>query len=136
MKKIKKIKLKFCEVLLRPEGHVTTTFLDGAVYSAYPHNTTDYINLATRLGYDDIDTYCHEHEFCHNFIPEELFGKPSRVLWPLAHGGKHGTAEEILAEEAVCILFQGFLRGDQTMAATAPGVNWWDLRDKARLHLG
>jgi hypothetical protein len=117
-------------------GHTLTRFKDGTEYGSHPHYTDEYHMLAKRLGYPSVESYCQEHEFCHNFIPEEVFGEPSRVLWPLAHGGKHGSKKDILAEEALCILFQGFLRNNQTMAATAPGVNWWALRDKAYQLLG
>jgi hypothetical protein len=128
---LKRIHLNFCDIFFEKKGHTTTCFHDGTQYGAYPHYTVEYKALAERLGYDSVEDYCQEHEFCHNFLPEILFGKPSRVLWPLAHG-QVGTTEEILAEEALCVMFQGFLKRDIVMAATAPKINWWEIRLKAK----
>jgi hypothetical protein len=125
------IKLMFCKIEFLHSGEAVTHFIDGTHYGAQPHYTDAYIALARRLGYDDVESYCQEHEFMHNFIAEEVFGEPSRVLWALAHGKKAAT-KDILAEEALSIHFQAFLRNDWIMPATAPGVDWWALRDKAK----
>jgi hypothetical protein len=125
------IQLTFSSVEFLNSGEAVTHFIDGSHYGAQPHYTEAYIALANRLGYNDIWDYCQEHEFCHNFIAEEIFGEPSRVLWALAHNKKAAT-KDILAEEALSIHFQAFIRNNWIMPATAPGVDWWALRNKAK----
>ncbi|SER58788.1 hypothetical protein SAMN05216548_12725 [Faunimonas pinastri] len=125
------IQLTFCRIEVYP-GDVVTHFPDGTYYGSQPHDTPEYRALAQRLGYGhDIDAYNVDHEFCHSFLPEVLNGQPSRVLWALARG-RMAPRMEILHEEALAVMFQGFLRGDIIMAATAPKLNWWDVREEAR----
>lgn len=121
--------LLFCRVAGR-DGWTETTFLDGSIYGAHAHETKEYRALASNLGYgDDIHAYCFDHEFAHSFLAQELRGSPSPVLWALAHGRKH--PELTVYEEALVIMFQGFLRGVAPMYAVAPDIGWWPIRERA-----
>jgi hypothetical protein len=128
---IRSIPLAFARLDIYPTG-VTTVFIDGTEYSAHAHHTREYVALADWLGYQgDIAAYCLDHELLHEFLQEELFGRPSRVLWALAHDQK-APAEAILAEEALTILAQAYLRGALTaMPATAPNVDWRAIKSRA-----
>lgn len=125
------VELQFATLELH--GHYTLTrFPDGTEYGAYPQDSRLYRALAERLGYGgNLMLYCAEHEAMHSLIAEELWGAPSRVLWPLAHGGV-GEKTDVLAEEALAILFQGFIRAGHVVPATAPGVDWFAMRERAR----
>jgi hypothetical protein len=100
-----------------------------------PDNDPTYQRLAARLGYGtDTLAYCQEHDFLHSFIEGEISGRPSPVLWSLAHGWRHPDTTEY--EEALVQLFQGFLRGNWEMTATSPDRDWWAIRQKAYALLG
>lgn len=118
---VKHIQLTFCTVSLY-DGWCWTQFPDGSGYGAYPHDTPEYRALAERLGYNDIMTYCWEHEFCHSFISEQISGCPSAILWALAHKRRH--PDWTVYEEALVQAFQGCLRANTPMTATAPNVDW------------
>ena len=78
-----------------PMRHCTVTFHDtfawtqfpsGQGYGAVPSDDLSYRTLAARLGYgDDILAYCLEHDFLHSFIEQEVFDRPSPILYALAH---------------------------------------------------
>lgn len=114
-----------------------TIFPDGASYGALPHHGFHYCALAKETGYgDDIWAYCRDHELLHNLLPEAVNGTPSHVLWHLAHGTKPDPWK-VWQEEALVIGFQRFLTGrDETMPATAPGVDRYLIRAKALELLG
>ena len=114
------------------EGWACTTFPDGQSFGAHPHDTQDYRALSRECGYgDDIWAYCRDHELLHNLLPQEANGTPSHVLWHLAHGTKPDPWK-VWQEEALVIGFQRFLTGrDQSMPATAPGIDRYALKAKA-----
>ena len=125
---VKRIQLTFCEVRLY-DGWCWTQFPDGSGYGAYPHDTPEYRTLAERLGYSDIMTYCWEHEFAHSFIVQEISGGPSKILWALAHKQRH--PDSTVYEEALTQAFQGFLRANIPITATAPDVDWLSIKERA-----
>jgi hypothetical protein len=125
---LRTVRLTFCEV--RHYGAwAWTQFPDGSGWGAYPDGGADYAALAARLGYPDPMAYCFEHEFAHSFVEQEVSGRPSGVLWALAHGRK--APDSTAHEEALAQAFQAFLRGVLPMTATSPHVHWYRLRDKA-----
>jgi len=136
---VRSIQLTYCR-LDYGDTWASTHFPDGTSYGAEPHDTPEYRALAERCGYvkhrwtlahaPDVNRYMIEHEFSHNFLAQEIWHSTSAVLWALAHGQRPPPAA-ILSEEAVCILFQTWLRAGIPVAATAPGVNWWELKRKA-----
>ena len=130
------VRLTFAEVRLY-DGWVWTQFPDGSGYGAYPDNSEEgrdrYLDLARRLGYETAMGYCWEHEVFHSFLAQELHGRPSPILWALAHNKRH--PEYTVEEEATVQAFQGFMRARLPMTATAPDVDWWELRMLADLLL-
>lgn len=125
--------------------HCTVFFYDGWAWTAFrktgegwgaiPGHDSTYHNLAKRLGYGgDIVRYCLEHDFLHSFIEQEVFNRPSPILWNLAHG--RDPPENTVYEEALVQMFQGFLRSNWEMTAVGPGIDWWAIREKAWLLLG
>jgi hypothetical protein len=131
---IRTIPLIFCTAYLY-DGWAWTAFPDGSGFGAFPHDEPDYRELSRRLGYDSTMDYCWQHEVCHNLVEQEVFGRPSPILWALAHGLRHPDTTPY--EEALVQAFQGFLRGaTPTMTAVAPGVDWWEIKQKALGLLG
>lgn len=127
------IDLRFAQIRWTDFG-CEVEYQDGATISAWPHDTHHYHVISHRCGYqDDILAYCREHEFCHEFLSQELFGRPSQVLFPLAHKRvpRLGLA---LQEEALTQMFQRWLR-----AAEEPildGADWRKLKEQALALLG
>ncbi len=112
-----------------------TQFPSGQGYGAVPGKDDSYQTLTRRLGYgDDTLAYCLEHDFLHSFVEQEVYDRPSPILYALAHG--LDAPETTAYEEALVQLFQGFLRAGWDMTATQPGVDWWNIRIKARILLG
>ena len=66
---------------------------------------------------------------CHSFISEQISGQPSAILWSLAHKRRH--PDSTVYEEALTQAFQGFLRANMPMTATAPDVDWEAIRNRA-----
>lgn len=111
-------------------GWAWTEFRSGQGWGAVPSYDDDYYAIAADLGYgSDINRYCVEHDFCHSFVEQELFHRPSPIIWSLAHGVTHPWTT--VYEEAVVQAFQKFLRGGARMSAVAPDVDWWAIREKA-----
>jgi len=116
------IRTRFATVEPQPWGCITR-FHDGAQVPAQHHpDDHHYHVIAHRTGYaGDTLAYSIEHEVCHLVAEEMLHGRPSRVLWGLAHGAPlapHDAAYEELATQAL----QRFVR-----AAERPivgGVDW------------
>jgi hypothetical protein len=127
--------LVHCRVLFY-EHFVWTEFPTGEGWGGtVPEDDPTYRALAERLGYGgDIYAYCREHDFLHSFVEQEVFGRPSPVLWSLAHGWRHPDTTEY--EEALVQAFQAFLRGNIAMTATSPDRDWWAIRQKAYNLLG
>lgn len=90
-----------------PTGAVSY-FEDGTSYGALPHpEMPSYYVVANRLGYgDDLLTYCRHHELSHHLV-SEVFGRPSRVIWALAHG-KRPSPQEAAGEEALAMTLQRY----------------------------
>lgn len=134
-KLVRSVPLIFCTVQQYRDDYfwTWTQFPDGSGYGAQPDYSEDgrerYADLARRLGYQSVDDYCFEHEFAHSFVEQEIAGRASPVLWSLAHKRRH--PDHTVYEEAVAQAFQGFMRADIPMTATAPDVDWYRLRDKA-----
>jgi hypothetical protein len=128
------IPLRFCLVSFYGDdqgGFVWTQYPGGQGWGGYPGGDQSYFALAARLGYGtDVMRYCLEHDFLHSFLCEQLYGRPSAVLYSLAHGRRH--PDSTIGEEAIVQLFQGFLRAGWDMTAVAPDVDWWAIRDQAR----
>jgi hypothetical protein len=95
------VKLRFCTVeLYLRDQLVVTRFFDGTEAHACPHDTPEYHHHALqKTGLDDVMRYCWQHDLAHNIVAE-MKGKPSVVLWRLAHGLDTETDE--CAEEEVC----------------------------------
>jgi hypothetical protein len=105
------MQLRFATLEYTPEGAMTT-FRDGSVYGALPHNTPEYHAVAHRLGYGgDILLYCREHELAHHLIGEE-FGSHSPVLWALAHD-EQPPRMIAAAEEALVMTLQRYARANE-----------------------
>jgi hypothetical protein len=131
---LKVFQLRHCTVSFH-DTFAWTQYTGGQGYGAVPSDDPSYRALAKRLGYgDDILAYCLEHDFLHSFIEQELFDRPSPILYALAHG--YPAPSTTAYEEALVQMFQGFLRGDWDMTATQPGVDWCAIRAKARIFLG
>lgn len=80
------ITLRHCTIETVDGWLTTVRFPDGTSCEAAPHETPHYHVIAARCGYgDDIRAYSREHEFAHAFVEERLHGRPSGVLWALAH---------------------------------------------------
>jgi len=111
-----------------PDGCVTR-YPDLTHYGAQPHDTPDYREITRRCGYgDDILTYACEHEVCHHIVSEFLMGRPSQVLWPLAHGYEPDPADAV-QEEALTMTFQRWLRaGERPIIGS---VDWYGIRARA-----
>lgn len=136
----KVIGMHFCTVSFY-RTFVWTQFPTGQGWGGVPDVGGDpevdaaYRRLARKLGYgNDTLTYCQEHDFCHSFVEQEIFGRPSPILWALAHDRRH--PDTTVYEEALVQHFQGFMRGsDQDgqydMTAVAPDIEWCAVRQKA-----
>jgi hypothetical protein len=126
--------LRYCEVTFY-DTFAWTQFSSGQGYGAVPSNDPCYRTLAARLGYgEDLTRYCLEHDFLHSFIEQEVFDRPSPILYALAHDLPPPPTTAY--EEALVQMFQGFLRSDWDMTATQPGLDWCAVRAKARILLG
>jgi len=125
-----------------PDGCVTR-YADGTSYGALPHNTSDYDLIAKRLGYlkgvwrgaaperiraETRMAYCREHECAHHMVSEWIMGRPSQVLWPLAHGYEPDPADAV-QEEALAMTFQRWLRANER--PIIGGVDWDALKARA-----
>ena len=127
--------LRYCTVTWY-DGWCWTEFDEtGEGWGAIPSHDEHYYRLAARLGYgDDIKRYCVEHDTCHSLVEQEVFDRPSPIIWNLAHGLTH--PKDTVYEEALVQFFQAFLRGGWEMTAAAPDIDWWAIREKAWLLLG
>lgn len=131
--------LDHCTVTLTDDG-CYTTFADGSTWGAQPHDTPDYLEIATRTGYlpcgfpgQTFETraaearmaYCREHDVLHHVVGAVFFFGPSPVLWKLAHG--HPVDEKYAAlEEAMVMTLQRWVRaGERPIIG---GVDWHGLR--------
>jgi hypothetical protein len=123
------VPLKFCTVNYY-QHFVWTEFTDGSGYGGVPDPGLDYLQLAQRLGYPDAIRYCREHDFLHSALSEMVSGRPSPILWALAH--EEPAPPETVYEEALVQMFQASLRGGLPMTATSPFVDWWDITNKIR----
>jgi hypothetical protein len=109
---------------------VRTVFTSGGAVDGAPHpEMPHYHVIAHRCGYgDDLMAYCLEHEFCHSFLSEQLHGRPSRVMFALAHGRPiaPGRAAE---EEMATQMFQRWLRAHER--PIVGGIDWDRLKQEA-----
>jgi len=107
------------------EKGAVTTFRDGTRWGALPHDKPHYHAISHRLGYNgDILLYAQEHELAHHLVAE-AFGRPSLVIWKLAHGEKPDPYEAA-AEEALAMALQRYARTNE--APLIEGVEWDDLK--------
>jgi len=135
---IRSIRLTFCEVRQYRDRYAWTwtQFPDGSGYGATPDRNIEtgyiYEDRARRVGCEDVDDFCFQHDFVHSFLSEKLNGRPSPVLWALAHKKVPvGTAPE----ESLVIHFQEFLNGvapNDIMEGADESVDWYALRHEAR----
>lgn len=124
----KQIKLKYCEIRWTEFG-CEVEYQDGSIVSAWPHDEHHYYVISHRCGYgDDVLAYCREHEFVHEFLQEKLAGRPSQVLFPLAHERVPRQAVAV-QEEALTQMFQRYLRGGEE--PIIGGVDWAGLKREA-----
>ena len=137
------IRIGTATITYYPEG-AFTTYEDGTSYAAQPHNTPHYDEIARRCGYGLPDgphphsrrdrdeasrlAYCRKHEVCHHIVSEWIGGHTSRVLWPLAHG-REPVPYEAIAEEALAITFQRWLRANER--PMIGDVDWDELKARA-----
>jgi hypothetical protein len=122
---VRRISLCFATVEYTAEGCVTR-FDDGASFGALPHDTHHYAVIAHRTGYgDDLLAYCREHEVCHLIAEEALRGRPSAILWGLAHGQPVAPLEAVYEELAAQAL-QRWLRANER--PIIGGVDWDEIK--------
>lgn len=123
------ITLRFC-TFARTDYGCWTQFHDGTGFGAYPHpDNHHYHAISHRLGYgDDLLSYAVQHEFSHNFVSERLMGKPSAVIWALAHGEKL-SGREAAYEEIAAQAFQRFIQANERPLVA--GVPWDALKADA-----
>lgn len=87
-----------------------------------------YHVIAHRSGYaDDVLTYCREHELAHHVIAQEIWGRPSIVLWALAHGMEPQKPFAVFEELAAQILQRWARANERPIVAD---VDWDGLRGK------
>jgi len=130
--------LAHATVTLTPDGCVST-FTDGTMWGAQPHDTPDYDAIAQRCGYyprpypttvscaraDARMQYCREHDLLHHVVGEVFFFGPSPVLWKLAHNQAVDPMYAAL-EEAMVMTLQRWVRaGERPIIG---GVDWEALR--------
>ncbi|MCO5730150.1 hypothetical protein [Rhizobium sp. SSA_523] len=126
---LRSIQMLFCRIDIGQDW-IATHFPDGTSYGAEPQYTDEYLTLSQRCGYGSyLMRYCHEHEIAHALVGEVVFRGPSRVVWGCAHG-KYAPAAEILAEEELSISLQAFARAGVLPGSSAPGFDWFALRDR------
>ena len=115
------IETRFASVEPTPRGCVTH-FRDGSMVGSHDHDTHHYAVIAHRTGYgDDTARYCLEHDVCHLLIEEALYGRPSRILWGLAHG-EPVPAFDAVYEEFAAQGLQRFVRANER--PIIGGVDW------------
>jgi hypothetical protein len=121
--------LKFCQIDWDQE-HICVSFPDGTYINATPHSDDPHYHvIANRLGYgDNLFWYALEHEFCHAFLEERIYNRPSNVLWSLAHNIP--LIDSLCAYEEIAVqTFQRWLRaGEQPIVG---GVDWIGLKNDA-----
>jgi hypothetical protein len=100
---------EFCEVELDLVNRVVTTrFFDGTFATAIPHDTPEYhAHALEKTGLDDVMRYCWQHELMH-VIVAQMKGRPSAVLWGIAHGKDLDTLECHEEEETAQKLQRAF----------------------------
>lgn len=114
-----------------PTGAVSY-YPDGRMWGAHPHDVPHYHAIAHRLGYEgDTLAYAREHELAHHLVAEE-FGKPSAVIWALAHG-KKPSRMDAAHEEALAMVLQRYLRTNEV--PLIDGINWSALRKRMQFLL-
>lgn len=135
-------------VLVKPPTHIElryaamsfdgynahSTFFDGRAVVSWPHpDQHDYHIISERCGYNfDLARYNFEHEFCHHFLAERLFDRPSPVLWAVAHS--EPPPPDYLYEEIAVQTFQAWLRSN--VRPIVADCNWGDLKLEALAYLG
>jgi len=125
------IRTAFARLHWTPDGALSV-FDDGTRWGAQPHDVPHYHALAHRCGYEgDTLAYAREHELAHHLVAE-AFGKPSVVLWSLAHG-EEPDACETAGEEALALALQRYARTNEVPMIDR--VNWPSLRQLFRTHL-
>ena len=88
------------------DGHVLTTFDDGASSTNWPHpDDASYVDVARQCGFVDLMRYCEAHEACHSLVPQMLFGRQGYVIWMAAHQRKANLAAAMM-EERMFFLIQ------------------------------
>jgi hypothetical protein len=117
----------FAYILPRPWGCIVK-FDHGKPVPAQHHpDDFHYRIIAARCGYqDDTLAYAREHEVAHLVAEEVLFGRPSRVLWGLAHDEPLDPAEAAY-EEAMAQMLQRFARANER-PIIGPGIDWDAMR--------
>jgi hypothetical protein len=93
------VQFRFCTVALhRDDQLVVTRFHDGTEAHACPHDTPEYhAHSIEKTGTDDPMLYCWQHDLMH-VIHGEMRGRPSVVLWAVAHGLPTDTPECVMEE--------------------------------------
>lgn len=107
----------------------TTLFTDGSTVPAQAHHDDPHYRvIAHRCGYqDDTLAYAREHEVAHLIVEEVLHGRPSRVLWGLAHDAPL-DAHDAAYEEAMAQTLQRFVRANEQ--PIIGGVDWGAMRSR------
>lgn len=82
--KMRTIQLERCRIVETEFGS-TIYYPDGTESSNWPHDTDFYNWVVEACGHTCPKKYCFEHEFCHVFLPEFLFGTDSHIVWQNAH---------------------------------------------------
>lgn len=126
--------LKYCRIDVWANA-CFTHFPDGEFAPAIPHpHDPHYCMITQRCGYGaptevSCMQYCIEHEFAHAFVEQELYDRPSRVLWGVAHK-KPLRAKDAVYEEFMAQGFQRWLRKHER--PIIGGVDWDELKLEAR----
>lgn len=128
------IRTRFATVTPEEWG-CTVRFDDGTSVPAQAfHDDPHYRVIAHRTGYqDDTRAYCIAHEIAHLVAEEVLHGRPSRVLWGLAHGAPL-TPQDAAYEECMTQTLQRFVQTKER--PIIGGVEWNRLADRMREVMG
>lgn len=123
------IRLRYASIERADFGCVTR-FPDGSFVNSIPHpRDPHYHVIAHRTGYeDDLHAYAFEHEFVHCYLSERLHGRPSAILWAIAHGAEL-TGPASAFEEIAVQSFQRYLRSNEQPIVA--GVDWAALKAEA-----
>ena len=116
-------------------SRVVTTFADGSVLEAVPHDTADYSDRAASLGYDSADDMNREHDVLHSYLADALGWPCSPTLYAAAHN-EEIPREQADREEACVLAFARYMNTgvadmDRLLPLVDAGLDLAELREEA-----